>query len=271
MTRGAHGIRTGRGAGVAVFAAFSSIGWLGGCTVGDGDGRGRGARSTCKDCNQNGPWGAPGLPDAYDLRPTFFAGEPIEDIKKDGGRNRIVIRAAELGQEHRGQRRPAVRHRQQLPGGPLRARQVRQPEISTPSAHRPAGQAWPRMRIGPNLPIRVSLALRETCPYATLSAPHATARGRPSTASSPLPPEQWRSWIELSEFGSARSRDPARHFRVDFNERLHRPELPRRPDRRPRGRGEAAARAPARAGAHRHLDGNFDFELERGQGAQTFP
>jgi hypothetical protein len=241
---------------------------MAGCTVGDGVGAASG-QLYVKGCNDNGDWGQPGMLRDYDLRPEFYAGEPTEDIKEDGSRNRIVIRLQDSGK--------SLEANDFLQFDVVNSYQVARclrgmiDESTRAFCHFAPGATWPRLRIGPNMPIQASLALHETCPLATVVGTARDGDGARIDAIVPLAPELWRSWIELSEFGSARNRDVPPNFRVEFNERLkaesfhvelvddriieaERLRLPQ-PD-------------PELLGV---LDGTFDFELERGQGAQTFP
>jgi hypothetical protein len=242
----------------------------GACTVGDGQGEAFGTLYV-KGCRGEGDFGMPTAPAVYNLRPAFFAGEPTEDIKKDGTRNRIVIRLQDSGK--------SLESNDFLQFDVVNSYQVasclsgpdKLDEATRAFCHWPPTQAWPRLRIGPNLPIRASLTLRQTCPLATLVGTARDGEGGRIDAVVPLPPEQWRSWIELSEFGSALNQSVSPTFRVRFNERLRAErfhvdlvddrviEAERRRDPLPESEMTGM------------LDGNFDFELERGQGAQTFP
>jgi hypothetical protein len=243
----------------------------GGCTVGEGDGQAAGALYVKGCTEKDGDYGRPDILRFYDLRPEFFAGEPVEDIKKDGTRNRITIRLQDSGK--------SLESNDYLQFDIVSSYDVarclsgmhRLDPTTAAFCHWPTGQAWPRLRIGPNLPIRASLALRETCPDATLVGTARDGEGARSDVIVPLPPEQWRSWIDLSEFGSARNKEVSSNFRVEFNERLraesfHVDLIDDRVIDAERRREPAPE--PDLMG---QLDGNFDFELERGQGAQTFP
>jgi hypothetical protein len=247
---------------VLVFAA--------GCTVGEGSGEAVGALYV-KGCHE-GDYGEPEAPRYYNLRPEFFAAEPIEDIKKDGTRNRIAIRLQNSGKslESNDYLQFDIVSSYEV-ARCLRGMNKLDPETAA-FCHWPTGQTWPRLRIGPNLPVRASLALRDTCPQATLVGTARDGDGARSDVIVPLPPEQWRSWIELSEFGVARTRDVAPNFRVEFNEQLRAEafhvELIDDKVIDAERRREPPPPAPDLTGV---LDGNFDFELEWGQGAQTFP
>jgi hypothetical protein len=257
------------GAVFALISGLPALGLLSACTVGDGTGEARGSLYV-KGCNENGDWGQPELPRQYDLRPTFYAGEPVEDIKQNGTRNRIVIRLQDSGKSREANDVLQFDIVNSYPVA-LCVRGNSPTEDLSAFCHRPPGQAWPRIRVGPNLPIRVSLALRETCPRATLIGSGRDGTGAVPHAIVALPPSEWRSWIELSEFGSASRQDPPRNFRVDFDERLtarsfHIDLLDDRVIEAERRRDPLPE--PELTGS---LEGRFDFKLERGQGAQTFP
>ena len=59
---------------------------LGGCTVGSGSGSASGPLWV------QGCEGTQAAPAAFDLRPTFFAGDPIDDPSKATSVNRLLIR-----------------------------------------------------------------------------------------------------------------------------------------------------------------------------------
>ena len=130
------------------------------------------------------------------------------------------------------------------------------------------------MRIGPNMPIRAALALRSTCPTAILVGTARDGDGARIDAVVPVPPEQWRSWIDLRQFGSAeRGKPVSPTFTVEFNERLaaerfHVDLIDDRVIAAEKRREPPPIGAPDLLG---FMDGDFDFRLERGQGAQTFP
>ena len=112
-------------------------------------------------------------PAPYDMGPTFFAGEPIEDVRVDGRENRIVIRLETAGQRVRRSKGVAAL-------GPVKdilyfdvdayatARCVRAAATGspTPRCHRTClitDQGMARMRVGPMQPVRASLAPRAEC------------------------------------------------------------------------------------------------------------
>ena len=115
------------------------LGSLGGCTVGDGTGQAIGALYV-KGCKQaSSDWGCPGMPKVFDLRSVVLRRRAHRGHQ--AGRNPKPDRhsPAEIGQDIGGQRCLAVRHRQQLPGGPVRARTIlgRGPAHVLPPTARP--------------------------------------------------------------------------------------------------------------------------------------
>ena len=243
---------------------------LAGCAVGDGVGSAEGSLYV-RGCKQYADYGKPDAPAPYNLNPTFFAGEPIEDIRMNGTLNRIVLRLQDSGKSNELDDMLQFDVVNSYLVGACLAGVGLTDEVSRAFCQTPPGQTRPRMRIGPSMPIRVSLALRSTCPFA-----YRVGSGRDADASridriDQIPIDQWRSWIDFTEFGSATSSKPAPTFKVEFGERISaaRYHVDLIDDR-----VTEAARlilpppAPEFIGV---MDGNFAFKLERGQGAQTFP
>ena len=77
---------------------FLSLVAAGGCTVGSGSGTASGPLWIV-GCLQGENYGSPppGEPRPFDLNPTFFAGEPIEDIADGPHINRLIIRMQRNG------------------------------------------------------------------------------------------------------------------------------------------------------------------------------
>ena len=63
----------------AVAAAVAALASVSGCTVGSGSGSASGTLWVL-GCTSNGNYGSQTDPAAFDLQPTFFAGDPIEDL-----------------------------------------------------------------------------------------------------------------------------------------------------------------------------------------------
>ena len=73
-----------------------------GCGVGDGVGAAAGTLYVLDCIARVRPAAAPWTtPAPYDMVPTFFAGEPIEDVRVGGRENRILIRLETAGQRVR--------------------------------------------------------------------------------------------------------------------------------------------------------------------------
>jgi hypothetical protein len=105
-----------------------------------------------------------------------------------------------------------------------------------------------------------------------------------SSFGTPTPPAEWTSWVEFQEFGTAAQtdrapadRDPVDgRFRVDFNQRIYATSfmLTLVDDAIVNAAINNRPRPEAQIGATLGGDpstGRFDFDLERGQGAQFFP
>lgn len=266
-------------AGVVLWAALSS-----GCGIGAGTGEAAGTLFVAS-CRSSGDLGSVEAPAPYSLKPEFFAGEPIADI--GGGRikaNRLIIRMQSTGRRaelndvlyfdvtNSFEVARCVRGRTPT-GGP-------KPDYDARNCSWAAGT--PRLRVAPDAFVSAFLTPRVTCPttnvVGTAVATRPDAMGMPVAAS----PDTWESWINLLEFGSAvapRSDLPAEQrsvtapdFRVDFGGRLHVQKF------RLLLKDDTFVRAPARGDARMPtseleatLEGFFDFDLERGQSAQTFP
>lgn len=91
-----------RARSLAALALFGAA--VAGCTVGSGSGSARGSLWV-NGCGSNGSnygtpptQGNPAVPRAYDLQPTFFAGEPIDDLSMSSlPRNRLTLRMESSG------------------------------------------------------------------------------------------------------------------------------------------------------------------------------
>ena len=248
------------------------------CTVGDGTGEAKG-QIYLQHCfgsvaEPGGDYGTPEMPRDFELSVGFYAGEPIEDIKKKGSDNRLIVRMQNAGRRIEDNDVLVFdmmnwRVAQCLHGNPddLADAMVKRFCDWAP------GKTWPRMRVGPDLPIKANLALRKSCPgntYVVAAARDLSLANPAATAA------DWGSWIELRAFGDAVPDsdktgrvDPT--FKVEFGQRLfaeafHVDLMDERVVHAEK-RGELPPDPDMRAS----LDGNFDFFLQRGQGAQTFP
>jgi hypothetical protein len=252
-----------------------------GCGVGNGVGAAAGTLYVMDCSPEVKDRGEANAPAPYDMVPTFFAAEPIEDLREGGRENRILIRLETAGQRVRRSKGVSAL-------GPVKdilyfdvdvlatARCVRAAATGAASPDPRhcliTDQGMARMRVGPEQPVRVSFSPRAEC-YQNIYVV-GKARGDDPEVNGmrqPVAPASWESWVDFEEFGSARSNDPGNGFKVEFGEQLHasgfdleiEDDLVLTAIKR-----EEIAPAPQIRG---HLEGYFDFDLERGQGAQTFP
>lgn len=247
-------------------------GAAGGCTVGEGTGEARGQLFVLS-CKRGGEdLGSPTEPAEYSLDPEFFAGEPHGDIGTSLVKaNRLIIRVQTTGRRRELTDVLTV----DVVNSYEVARCVRGRQENGKPDYDPKNCSWetgkPRLRVGTDAHVRVYFTPRATCP-----GPDPT---RPTNAVATAVSEEgrWVSWITFLSFGAARAEPDvppgerpttAPDFRVDFGQRLHaeRFELELRDDKVVKGLRPNAM--PEIGGA---LAGFFDFDLERGQGAQTFP
>jgi hypothetical protein len=239
---------------------------LGACKAGEGKGTAEGPLFILGCGGPGKDLGTPESPKIFNLNPNFFAAEPIEE----GDRikvNRLIIRL-----------QPTGRSREvndvltfDIPDSREVARCVRGATVKgkpdydqTNCLQTPEG---PRLRVAPDALVRGSLSPNASCVRLVVGTAVAPIRDPMDTA--------WDSWIVITEFGTAaRMGDPATRapvpgdFKVDINEPLLSPNFTLRllDDAVVKG-----ARPPGGAVIAGNLDGTFDFSLQRGQGAQTFP
>jgi hypothetical protein len=272
--------------GVVVVVAIAAAA-AGGCTVGGGSGRVRGEIfvEACGEEGENyaGPvdGAAPmdgGLPPrAFDLEPSFFAGEPIEDIARGGVRtNRLIIRIQSNGNriEVTDTLYFDVRSAYEV-ARCLRGRTVNGVpdwDMNGNWCEWAPGATRPRIYMDHKLPVNGTLSLMFTCSRARIVG---FAIDRPMVRG---------SWIDFLEFGSAlvpetippeqRAKIPG-DFKVEFGQRLS---ANFRVDLEDQRRVEAARQMllipPPRIGGTlggTPETGSFGFTLERGRAAQPFP
>ena len=260
-----------------------SMGFLAvaGCGVGEGVGRVAGMLYV-HQCTPDSDYGTPATMSRYELDPEFFVGEPIEDIRKDGIENRIVIRIETVGRRVRN-------------SGGIIARGVVKDQIIFDIDVYPVArcvsaaaagmitaelqsfcyltaEGRPRVRIGPEQPVRVSFVPRATCPRNAYVV--GAARGddpRPTGVRQPVPPTAWQSWMEWTYFGSAQRGGVQEGFSLEFGERLQVENFQVAIDDDKVIKAEIEERLSPTAEIKAELGGTFDFDLDRGQGAQTFP
>ncbi len=259
--------------GLALLALFS-------CEVGRGSGRASGTlfvadcNRICRACEQTHDFGTRASPASFDLRPTFFAGEPIEDIGIGRKDNRLIIRLLRTGKQielndlvafdvvQAAEVARCVRGRM-LTG----VRGALVPDYDTKTCF--WGPNGPRIRVGVDQPIHATLVPRATCERTVVASAFSTEAAD----------GQWESWIEFAAFGSAvqeglspTARTPVDvEFKVDFGERLWARafKVALQDDRLLKTIKRMEPPQPSEIFGT--LEGSFDFDLLRGQGAQPFP
>jgi len=255
---------------------------VGGCTVGSGSGTATGALWIV-GCLEGGNFGSP-PPDEqfrpFDLNPTFFAGEPIEDIADGPHINRLIIRMQRNGNgvdvndtlyfdiPDSGKVARCVRGR--TVGG------VPDYDATTSGSIDTTAGPWcdwstgvARINVVPDGPVRIALAPLRTCGSQARPPAFVNVTGDAAVG-----------WIEFPYFGGAQQPElPSEErtafdadFKVGFGQQLaatfhieqlkdHRVVIAERV-------GQLVPQDPRIGGS---LDGDFDFNLERGRAAQTFP
>jgi hypothetical protein len=297
--------------GIRLVGTFGAFG-LCACSVGKGSGAASGILYEY-GCNDNGDYcSAPGVcgteanPVPYDLAPTFFAGEPIDDLREyNAGSaimdNRIIIRLQRSG------KRIEVNDvlTFDVPSVYEVARCVRGRVDPTTGLHdwkdttcfRALDTGPGRLRIQFDSDIQASLDLGSTCmrklPPGSPSRPtdlvgSAVSAEVPLSYATAAPPMvangAWESWVEFQEFGSAsqndrqpEARDPiSPKFHIEFGERIYATSfyLTLVDDAVVDAAIKNLPRPQPQIGGTLGGDpttGRFDFDLQRGQGAQSFP
>jgi hypothetical protein len=293
-----------RGHSAVLLAAVLGALGVGGCSVGKGVGAASGMlyEYGCSKngdyCDSSGECGTETAPVAYDLRPTFFAGEPIDDLREHSSgsaimNNRLTIRLQRSGKQielndvltfdvtSSYEVARCVRGRVDKDTGAN--------DWDEANCYRdPANDTGPgRMRVQFDSPVRAGLTLKATC-SANLVASAVSAPVPLDYVATPNPvvtDGSWDSWVEFQEFGSASQADKAPtdrnppidgKFRVELGDRIYATafKLTLVDDQVVNAAIHNLPRPSASIGGFLGGDpstGRFDFDLERGQGAQFFP
>jgi hypothetical protein len=273
------------------------------CAVGKGVGAAKGAiyEYGCSKqgdyCSPDGICGTEDAPAPYDLKPTYFAGEPIDDLREYSPgsaimSNRLIIRLQRSGKQielndvltfdvsNSYEVARCVRGRVLADGTP---------DWDQANCYRASDNGPGRMRVQFDGYVNASLTLHATCTANLVAS--AVSRPVPvSYATDPNPPVangDWTSWVEFEEFGNASQYDVAPvdrgggqdmdpKFHVFYGERVY-------------ATGffltlvdetVVTAAIDARPSPHPSIGGTlggdpttgrFDFDVQRGQGAQFFP
>jgi hypothetical protein len=287
-----------------------------GCKVGKGVFQAEGTLYV-KNCEGMRDRGSLEMPPPYALvPPQFIAGEPIEDIKRMGRDNRLIIRLQNSGKriEVNDVLTFDIVSTYEVAKCVRGALKDGQPDYNPQfCSWPPDGRGPPRIRVGLNTYVRANFAPRSKCPQPLRGGRHsvgtaiageqiegfrAPAPGRDGGVAAQdggaaggdagaADPATWEAWISFEQFGVAATFDVPQaqrqpidreDFKVDFGQRLHATfHIEFTDDRVLKEYREnlelpASLREPLQpADIAGTLDGFFDFDLERGQGAQTFP
>jgi hypothetical protein len=280
------------------------ISLLGGCSVGKGTGVASGSIYVygCSDsgdyCSGSVCPGTAETPAPYDLRPSFFAAEPIDDLREYTSTskleimsNRLIVRLQKSGKQ--------IEQNDVLTFDVASSYEVARcvrgrvdpttgkNDWNEGDCYRGSDNGPGRMRLQHDSSVHAFLAIRATCNKANLIADAISGPVPPSYTTAPKPvvtDGSWSSWVEFQEFGGAAQRNKAPterdpidgKFRVDYGNHINASSfLVTLIDD---GVVEAAIsslpRPQSLIGGTLGGDpttGRFDFDLQRGQGAQFFP
>jgi hypothetical protein len=115
---------------------------VGGCAVGEGKGALAGTLFI-QSCTSDSSLGRPGAPAVYDMHPTFFVAEPIDDFPRPMPMNRLAIRMQPTGN---------------------RLEEADVLYLNTASVREVAQALGQPIDIGPSTNVRATLQLNATCP-----------------------------------------------------------------------------------------------------------
>ena len=275
---------------------------LAGCSVGRGSGEAMGklyilnCSSKGDYCDSNGYCGTAAAPADYDLRPTFFVGEPIENLNRDlngtlwtgseNRTNRLTIRLQRSGKQ--------IENNETLFFDILDsyevARCVRGREViaADGTVQHDYDDRY-CYRSSPTAPARIRISVVKGLIHAALSPRMSCARPAVATADDEIPTDgvvrpvadgHYLSWIEFADFGHAAQNDrpdPTTRtavdpgFKIEMNQRLHaRAFYLSLVDNKVED-ARMKFQVPPDPDIGGFLAGWFDFDLTRGQGAQIFP
>jgi hypothetical protein len=269
----------------AALAAASAAG----CVVGDGTGSASGNLFMLA-CLDGTDWGSPTAELFYDLQPRYFVGEPIEDIADISplhpAANELIIRMQRNGNaleitdtlyftiRNSGEVAACLRG-QTINGVPqwdtttgTVDATVMDPWCMPPVAP-PGGTGLPRIHLAPSLPVQVSFTPLGTC-VSTMHPPAIVS----------ITGVAMDGWIDFLDFGSATAEQDkppdmrdgvGDDFKVAFGQRLRANFHIVMGDDRVATAIKLGINEPPAPTIGGTMDGNFDFDLQRGQGAQTFP
>jgi hypothetical protein len=286
---------------LALLALVASvIPFAGACSVGSGVGAASGTLyaygcSKNGDYCPNGKCGTEDDPQPYDLKPSFFAGEPIDDLREFSPgseimRNRLIIRLQTSGKQ--------IELNDVLTFDVVNsyevARCVRgyvkangEKDWDETQCYRGSDNGPGRVRLQYDSSVRATLNLKVTC-TTNLVADAVSESPVPAsyvTSTKPVVTDgNWASWVEFQEFGAASQNGlvPTERqavegkFRIGLGDRVYATQfkLTLIDDGVVNAAINSLPRPPSTIGGTMGGDpstGRFDFDLQRGQGAQFFP
>jgi hypothetical protein len=264
----------------------------GGCSIGSGSGSATGALWML-GCSEGDDYGSTDMPASFNLDPTFFAGEPIEDIADTPPMNRLIIRmqrsgnAVEINDTLYFDIRDSAQIARCLRGAtdngqPLWDTSTGLVDPVIPDDMHPA---WcqpstdpailPSIHLVPFGPVAVSFAPLATCHSSMHPPAFVNITGVANDGV-----------ITFQDFGGARQSPPATpqattppdmrvpikdDFKVNYGDRLRATFHIVMGDERVAAAIRDEIQPPPTANIGGTLDGDFDFDFERGRSAQTFP
>jgi len=282
---------------LAMVAVLLSLG----CSVGSGVGAASGEIFEY-GCSKSGDYCASDAdggvcgPSSYDLHPSFFAGEPIDDLREysQGSDNLIMYNRLTIRLQRSGKR---IEQNDVLTfditssyevARCVRGRVLKDGTNDWDEANcfRASATAPGRIRLQWDSPVQASLALKATC-TANLVASAVSAPVPLNYSSTPNPTVtdgSWQSWVEFEQFGTAAQydrapvdRDPVSgKFRIELEDRIYASTfLVTLEDDQvvTAARNNLPKPSPSIGGSlgGDPTTGRFDFDIRRGQGAQFFP
>jgi hypothetical protein len=255
-----------------------------GCTIGEGSGSAVGPLWIL-GCQNGDDYGTEAKPKDFSLDPTFFAGEPIEGISDGVPANRLIIRMERTGNEIQisdtlffdvidsGLVAHCLRGRTVggVPDWDSTASGTLDPNALPWCEPNGGPMGATRIHLLPFGPVRSALTPLATCqsnmhPPAVVSITGVAKDG----------------WIDFLDFGKAEQPDKAPEarddldletggFKVAFGDRLRANFSVVLDDDRTETAIHKMIDVPPDPRIGGTLDGNFDFNLQRGRSAQTFP
>jgi hypothetical protein len=273
---------------------------LSGCSVGRGVGAASGfifelgCLKTGDYCTPEGICGTPDALAPFDLEPSYFAGEPIDDLRAYSGgsqviNNRLIIKLQRTGKQ--------IELNDVLTFDVTSSYEVARcvrgaidqagkNDWDPENCYRASENAPGRVRVQFDSVVHGSLALKSTC-TANLIGSAISSEVPDSYAATPRPvvsDGNWTSWVEFEQFGSASQYDtPATQrtpidarFRIGLGDRIYASRffLTLTDDAVLSAAKQNLPKPDPLFGGTLGGDpttGRFDFDLQRGQGAQFFP